>query len=469
MTTTTHTIINGDVLKALKTIPDNSVHCIITSPPYWNLRNYNVDGQIGLEPTPEEYVNKIVEVSRELKRLLRPNGTYWINLGDSFSSKAYNNLKPKDLVGIPWSVAFALRDDGWWLRSDIIWQKVNAMPSSVTDRCTSSHEYIFMLAKSKQYFFDMDAIKEPWKPEVAASVNGKIKRTRDSGGRKDGFTVVSGTVGDPSGRHKRDVWSITVKGFKGVHFAIFPPDIPEICIKAGTSEYGCCPKCGAPYKRIVETNLDRLEPVEPIERKGVMLTPEDSAKVLYIEKYGGDYRISIEGDKHHEVWSNQLIKGGRTKHYEEKGYSLIWWGVPGQPDEEWKKACGADSNGEYKGESEKWLKQDELGKATYTGFNKRWKAKQQNASDVKRRILEGMVSKKTVRWEPTCSCNAGDPVPCTVLDPFLGSGTTSLVARNLNRNSIGIELNKSYIDIIKKRLGADQYLDGAVEYIFKEV
>jgi DNA modification methylase len=380
-------------------------------------------GELGLEPTPELYVKHLVDISREIRRVLRQDGIFWINLGDSYSNWTSINkeggagfkdgnyggrigqyyrtspgLKQKDLIGIPWLVAFALRADGWWLRSDIIVAKRNCMPSSVKDRCTSSHEYIFMLTKSQKYFYDADAIREPHNQNSIKRLKRGHHRTGHKWETGPGDQTISNDMTKalhPSGRNKRDVWWITIKGFKGAHFAVFPSSIPLTCILAGTSEKGCCPKCGAPYKRVVEK---------------------------------------------------------------------------GETDEEWKRACGADTEGEYKGQSKKWLKQNELGKATYTGFNKRWKAKQQNASDVKRRILAGMVKKQTVNWEPTCTCNAGDPIPCTVLDPFLGSGTTSMVARDLNRSSIGIELNKEYIEIIKKRLNVNECLNGiAVDYIFKEL
>lgn len=175
----------GDCLDVLKTMPDNSIHCCVTSPPYWGLRDYGHVGQIGLEDTPEAYVNRMVEVFREVKRVLRNDGTLWLNLGDSYANvgsngsfgktaqvrntksgqqkttnKLVSGLKPKDLVGIPWRVAFALQADGWWLRQDIIWHKPNPMPESVTDRCTKSHEYVFLLTKSKQYFYDAEAIKQ---------------------------------------------------------------------------------------------------------------------------------------------------------------------------------------------------------------------------------------------------------------------------------------------------------------------
>jgi len=187
-------IAEGDCLEIMREMPDGCVQAVVTSPPYWGLRDYGVDGQLGLEKTPEEYIEKMVTVFREVKRVLRDDGTAWVNMGDSYVSKPsgsfgsgtrpgnggdyrenkpvvnYGFLKPKDLCGIPWRLAFALRADGWWLRSDIIWAKPNPMPESVTDRPTKSHEYVFLLAKAARYFYDADAVREPIKPTTPANV-----------------------------------------------------------------------------------------------------------------------------------------------------------------------------------------------------------------------------------------------------------------------------------------------------------
>lgn len=228
-------IIEGDCIERLKAMPEKSVNTCVTSPPYFGLRDYGHDGQIGLEPTPDEYVAKMVEIFREVKRVLRDDGTLWLNLGDSYNGAAANRtgqngyddgrqnrskrfsaggiigLKPKNLIGIPWRVAFALQSDGWNLRQDIIWHKPNPMPESVRDRCTKAHEYIFLLSKSERYYFDSESIKEP----VAASV----ARTEET-------------------RNRRSVWTVTTKPFKGAHFATFPPDLIEPCILAGCPEGG---------------------------------------------------------------------------------------------------------------------------------------------------------------------------------------------------------------------------------------
>ena len=308
------TLYHGDCRTVLASLPEQSINCCVTSPPYWGLRDYRtatwdggdagcshrrpatggnpqqgpnkgnnneampergvcsmcgarrIDAQLGLEPTPDAYVAKMVEVFREVRRVLRDDGTLWLNLGDSYAGSGkgqmgdgsasdrrgakqstsigtlsgglptnFSNLKPKDLVGIPWRVAFALQADGWYLRSDIIWHKPNPMPESVKDRCTKAHEYIFLLTKNKKYYYDNEAIKEP------AKCAGYSASRRDRGSRLDSrrgteCNSMSGKTG--THRNKRSVWTITPKPFRGAHFAVFPPDLIEPCILAGCPDGG---------------------------------------------------------------------------------------------------------------------------------------------------------------------------------------------------------------------------------------
>ena len=310
-------IINADVMEGLRQLPDGSVHCVVTSPPYWRLRDYGVEGQIGLEPTLGEFIARLVDVFREVRRVLRDDGTCWVNMGDGYASaggagwqgkngqradrrftapnlkpKAADiGLKPKDLIGQPWRLAFALQDDGWWLRNDIIWHKPNPMPETVADRCTKTHEYVFLLTKSERYHFDAEAIAEPASPNTNAR-SAKIKKPDgwDTGagghgsfhrnGREKGqyvdrpgvgpksadeSSLVKGkgsfhasTVGHVETRNKRSVWTIATTPFPEAHFATFPPELPEICIKAG------CPKGGTvldPFGGAGTTGLvaDRLQ------------------------------------------------------------------------------------------------------------------------------------------------------------------------------------------------------------------
>ena len=276
---TSGTIYQGDTPSVLREMASESVDCIITSPPYYGLRDYGESGQIGLEETPEEYIEKLVDVFREARRVLKNDGTLWLNLGDSYSgsgkgpdgkrsvitnhaagvAKPYTGLPPKNLIGIPWRVALALQADGWILRQDIIWNKPNPMPESVTDRCTKSHEYIFLFARSPRYYFDGEAIKEPVAEssikrlaqnieEQAGSdrVPGREKPMKavigraNKGYNKDAFNHpqseqrgISSNFGDFIFRNKRSVWTVTTKPFKFAHFAVFPPDLIEPMVRAG--------------------------------------------------------------------------------------------------------------------------------------------------------------------------------------------------------------------------------------------
>ena len=298
---TTQRIIPGDCIEGMRTLADGSIHCCVTSPPYWGLRDYGHEGQIGLEDTPEAYVGRMVEVFREVRRVLRDDGTAWVNLGDSYAGswgnqgrketrgtqRAINGpmlqklkaesvheidccmdddcvcaagdggiypdrrtktgswvndhptLKAKDLVGIPWRVAFALQADGWWLRQDIIWHKPNPMPESVRDRCTKAHEYVFLLTKSERYHYDAEAVSEAAAESSLARVAQLTLATQRGSDRVPGKTngpmkaVLSGTT-----RNRRSVWTVTTKPYSGAHFAVMPADLVEPCIKAGCPEGG---------------------------------------------------------------------------------------------------------------------------------------------------------------------------------------------------------------------------------------
>jgi len=236
----------GDVLDALAALPDESVQCVVTSPPYWGLRDYLVEGQIGLEATPEGFVARLVEVFRDVRRVLRADGVMFLNLGDSYAGSA-SGIKPKDLVGIPWRVAFALQADGWWLRSDIIWAKPNPMPESVSDRPTKAHEYLFLLTKRANYYYDADAIREPLMgssvARLAQNVEGQAGSDRAHGGSKTNGTMkaVGGARSSDkqdgqqvSGANKRSVWEIATQPFSGWHFATFPEALVEPCVLAGS-------------------------------------------------------------------------------------------------------------------------------------------------------------------------------------------------------------------------------------------
>lgn len=420
-------ILQGHCLDVLKTMPDESVHCVVTSPPYLGLRDYGVEpqmwggddrcehewgdtlislvndsnrgtmnwttgwdpaskvlgqkvsqgqfcqlcgawrGSLGLEPTPELFISHLVQIFREVRRVLRKDGTIWVNIGDSYAaSRSYQvpdnknvavgptrhlgratpptGLKQKDLIGIPWLLAFALRADGYFLRSDIIWQKPNCLPESVQDRPTKSHEYIFLLSKSQKYFYDQEAIREPcsWPNSWSASDT----HTAIGQGGKHGKTSIfkQEWVDKGVGRNRRSVWSISTKPFSGCHFATFPPALIEPCILAGCPAKVCA-KCGAPYRKVIERT------VEP---------PPD--------------RIN----------NNSFAHDPLTTHGE-----------------------GATT-------------------------------------------LRNVVKTSAAGEIPTCDCNAGT-VAGTVLDPFGGSGTTGKVSEDLGRHSILIELKPEYVKMIERR------------------
>jgi DNA modification methylase len=403
---------HGNCLDVLRSMPSGVVHCVVTSPPYWALRDYGVPsttwgngwvGCLGLEPSPEQYVAHLVEVFDEVRRVLRDDGTAWINLGDSYAAggrggnvggastlegglvnqeqsravkrsfrrdriptgerahKMVAGLKPKDLVGVPWLAAFALRSRGWYLRADVIWNKRNPMPESIKDRPTKAHEYVFLLTKRDRYFYDAHAVRET---SVSGHSSGNRERKHrhqrggiEGSGRRQAHAVPWDWNGS---RNRRSVWTIATEPFKGQHFATFPQKLVEPCILAGTSEHGCCSVCGAPFERVVALG-------EPIV-------------------------------------GQQLVGG-------------------------------ANKDGTYHGVARK----------AYDGTGA------QNPSAVKARILAGMRERITTGWRATCEHTLRDVVPCRVLDPFAGSGTTGRVAVRLGREFIGIELNPAYVDMATTR------------------
>ena len=306
------TILVGDALERLRELPDESVQCVVTSPPYWGLRDYGVDGAYGLEPTLDEYIELMVEVFSEVRRVLRKDGTLWLNLGDSYNAgtaterqtsrtsvgdgkhgywtnphitKRCNaiGLKTKDLVGIPWRVAFALQEAGWYLRCDVIWHKPNPMPESVTDRPTRAHEYVFLLTKSARYYYDADAIREASESgpsdirkmlEGRERIGGKHKSFVDPFSKASSKTNIGQqrSVGSPDGRNKRSVWTIATHSFSGAHFATFPPALVEPCILAGSRSGDTIldPFCGSGTSGLVASRLRR-------KFIGIELNPEYAA------------------------------------------------------------------------------------------------------------------------------------------------------------------------------------------------
>lgn len=385
-------ILQGDCIEKLRTLRAGSCQMCVTSPPYWGLRDYGVEGQIGQEPTIAEYVAKMVEVFSEVKRVLRDDGTLWLNLGDSYANSGNRrsgegetrnlstdkfhggrahleqrrttgdcgNLKPKDLCGVPWRVAFALQADGWYLRQEIIWCKPGPMPESVTDRCTRSHEHIFLLTKQPNYFYDAFAIQEKAATAPHSPGNNKLDASRNDA------ASMQNTWAEDGSRNKRSVWTVASSGYAGAHFACFPPKLILPCILAGTSAKGCCAKCGAPYKRILEKERTATRPGENTKVKEHEKSQNTPGKLPFSEK------------------STQRRLPGE---------------VVGNRDPE-----------------------------------------------------RHVTTTKTTGWESTCDCGSDEVKPCVVIDPFLGSGTSIAVALSKNRRAIGIELNPEYIELAEQRI-----------------
>lgn len=409
-------ILTGDCRAVLAGLPEKSVHCCVTSPPYFGLRDYGHDGQIGLEETPDAFVAQLVAVFREVRRVLRDDGTLWLNLGDSYAndtkwggasggkhvdalhgdtgigrSKKSTGLKAKDLIGIPWRVAFALQADGWYLRQDIIWSKPNPMPESVGDRCTKSHEYIFLLSKSPRYFYDADAIAEAAAYSGLAnqdesgfkapqSFNGKHKDGFRSGGvRKQDSTNDSfvpgaaahggihraGSEREPATRNKRSVWTVATAPYLEAHFATFPPALIEPCILASTSEHGCCRTCGTGWIRCKdETGRGMIGWYPQCEHDGLATLPDYPEKPEQME-------TAAENNAALAAWSAACVP---------------------------------------------------------------------------------ITSARRARCEVAAVLPTNRAV---ALDPFGGAGTTGLVADRLQRNAVLLELNPVYAEMARRRIHND--------------
>ena len=390
-------VLTGDVFERLSELPDKSVHCAVTSPPYWGLRDYGVVGAIGLEPTFDEHLDVMVRVFREVRRVLSNDGTCWLNYGDAYNAgttakrpksgdvdvggwwngsnddgrrvKA-RDLKPKDLMMMPARIALALQSDGWWLRSEICWHKLNPMPESMRDRPTSAHEKMYLLTNSARYFYDADAVRTVAKyssddrkgrasmdhksapDETRNGMRLRNDKQRGHGRQHAGFNELWDAMPKDEqqthGANLRNVWTFATEPYRDAHFAVMPTAIVEPCIQAGTSEKGCCEQCGKPWVRVTE--------------------PAQGGSI---------------GQSWHDH-SDDNMRGQRGTNCDGRAYRRG----------------------------------------------------------------------KTSGWSPSCEC-AADTVPCTVLDPFGGSGTVGLVADRLGRDAILIELNPDYADMARERIRAD--------------
>ena len=431
-------------------LADKSVHCAVTSPPYWGLREYQLgDAGIGLEPTLGEWVTNIVAVGREVWRVLRDDGTWWLNLGDAYSgsgkhsadhanpgiSKAGDRggdiathpqsagLPPKNLMGQPWRAAFALQDDGWILRSAIVWHKPNPMPESVRDRPTNAYDMVFLLSKQGRYFYDAEAIRQP-------SITGDMRRPYGSegawqmDGRADDMKHGGEQRNGPSaGANARNLWTIPTQGRSDAHFATFPDELPRRCIMAGTSERGVCAECGAPWVRRTETNRDGAKTKISVERA----TVDKEAIAEYLRKY----RMALGLSK---AQVNAAL--GTVAMYSWFEGRLAGIEVP--TVEKWAKLKDILHLG------------DDFDDAIAATIDVvRTDAGESRGAGVRSYKSAWNAHTQTLGWQPTCGCN-GDVVPATVLDPFVGSGTTLAVAQSLGRRSVGTDLNTEYLEIARR-------------------
>ena len=486
------TLLTGDVIECLKALPDDSVHCVVTSPPYWGLRDYGtatweggdaecdhkrdsqkpqdhygsdgkigrnntnwdhrnesvglvcpkcgacrIDKGIGLEPTFQEWLDRMVEVFREVRRVLRKDGTVWLNIGDAYANtctggngatggrdkstlqsqmppmgttptkKNLSGFKPKDPLMMPARLAIALQEDGWWVRSEIIWVKPNPMPESCMDRPSSAHEKIYLLTRSARYFYDADAVREEELiPGASAKQIEYQQRNRE--GRDKGFMVNdscgtwTGEGNYQGGRNLRNVWTISTQAYPEAHFATFPEALPMKCILAGTSEKGCCPECGAPWKRVVEKVETRIKSPDNWDT-----APGGHGKYHREGREKGKVRMGGSG-------TSFLNHSGNCK---ADGSSI--------PQETkaigWEPTCSCVPPDEVK---------------------KHWEPSKDG--EEKRRYWTEKI------WHD-------DPptIPCTILDPFCGSCTTGLVSLKLSRRYIGIDLNPDYLPLRIKRIAQE--------------
>lgn len=490
-------IIQGDCRNILKTLASDSIHMVCTSPPYYGLRDYGtarweggeanckhtlsqvsernrmqhdiyappsswtnrdakvrqctcgakrIDSQLGLEASPGEWVANMVAVFNEVRRVLRPDGTLWLNIGDSYATSPAGNLqpstdkrgpgsyrrsnnamdttriaKPKDLLMLPARLALALQADGWWLRSDIIWAKPNPMPESVTDRPTSAHEHIFLLAKSPRYFYDGEAVREEPTGRVEPL---RFGREVPPGAAPHSFYHTDGT----KGRNARNVWTIATEAFPEAHFATFPTELAERCIRAGTSERGCCAQCGAPWVRVTERNLDNIP-----TRLATKRAPVDcEAMAAYLRERRKALGLS-------QAAVDEAL-GTRTLYSWFEGRPA---GIEPPTPEQWTKLKGIlHLDGRFDEQIYGTVEVTITDHVPSKAPGVRTYAKTWNAETT------------TTGWSSSCQCNA-ETKSCVVLDPFAGAGTTCLVADRLQRHAIGIELNPAYVVMARNRIAND--------------
>lgn len=556
-------IAHGDVLERLAELPDESVDCVVTSPPYWGLRDYGtarweggdpecahkvranpgaatngstlgggtksnghqqegfksacrhcgairVDRQIGLEATPEDFLERLVRVFREVRRVLKPSGTCWVNLGDSYNSGTsarrrpsksadhgywqnggtmgdervnVPDLAPKQLVGIPWRVAFALQADGWWLRSDVIWAKPNPMPESVTDRPTRSHEYLFLLTKAARYWYDADAIREPAAESVvarAAYLNGGTKLAANSD-RNDGDKGQRTSFADYlDGRNKRTVWTIATEPYPDAHFATYPTALVEPCILAGAPEF-VCSACGSPVVKSRHENVPQQSAVQAQLRRvrPAVRGPQSEVLQPIVREQGSGSPAQAEASAVHQLWADVQPPGSGTTLLPE-----VQRGMADQertaPDPNLDGRASAELEGRQ--DPRGWLHQglrsddeeipartpdgdgDDARSPAGAGRIRPPQERDQVGQPARESGVDGAEPASGHGDVPSLRADLRHPLsPCcsapllggVCLDPFAGSGTTLLVALRHGRRALGIDLNGKYVEMASRRIAGD--------------
>ena len=491
---TRHRILVGDALHRLAGLPDASVQCCICSPPYWGLRSYDPAthsaGMIGLEPTFEEHLANLVAIFAEVRRVLRPDGTVWLNYGDAYAgagrtsgpgplqdnhrsrnatAEALPTLdtsmwKPKDLMLLPARVALALQADGWWLRGEVIWHKPNPMPESVQDRPTSAHEKVWLLAKSERYFYDSFGERQPPSPNThprRKDGSHKQAKGRDPKDKRDTF-VETRTLEEQAalGANLRNVWPITTRSFPGAHFATFPPDLPRRCIKLGTSEKGRCPDCGAPWRRVTDVaynpgnrttngprSVDRRHETAGFAQRLERLTTTTDWWPTCCDCYE-----VIDIPTGHALDPDPTLVTGR------RGLNRTRSDSPPRPITRGEQRVYADQL-----RASPHL--DEIRALAGDAVDHYLRTDTIGGRPPPEALLDDLFSRGwlTPVEAPVCGCDSPctphhERLPCVVLDPFAGAGTVGLAAEHLQRDSVLIEVSPAYAAMAAERIQADSPL-----------
>jgi DNA modification methylase len=389
----TNDIHQGDAREKLREMPESSVHSVVTSPPYFDQRDYGTNGQIGLEDSVEEYIEELLTVGEEIRRVLREDGSWWLNIGDTF--------KQKSKLLVPHRVAAALSDAGWYIRQDNVWAKTDPIPNPVKDRHAETKEFVFHLTAAPTYWFDLDAVRVDPKDEslerAAREYNGSKQSDTDRYPDRDGESRLHNFDRPirPNGKNPGDIWEFSTCNFPDAHFAVFPPALPEPAIKASCPPK-VCPNCGTPYERDVEEVPVWERDRSTIEREQL--------------------QVALDRFDESEL-TEEHLKAARAKGFSDAAHG--------------KQQSGAGRN------TDRVEKLAEEAKDVLGGYFREMT----------------MTARETGDWQQVCDCDADRHEAGIVLDPFAGAGTTALVAKKLGRRFVGIDLNPDYVAMAQHRVG----------------